>query len=79
VKNDARVRADKRSHQLQWPNLNNYGTEFFRLACERDLEGIVAKLKHAGYGERWYKIRNPGYSQCEGRREMCEKKQAAHA
>jgi bifunctional non-homologous end joining protein LigD len=50
------------------------GVEFFRLACERDLEGIVAKLKHGVYGERWYKIRNPHYSQYEGRRELFEKR-----
>ena len=44
------------------------GVEFFRLTCERDLEGIVAKLKHGSYGHGWFKIRNPSYSQCEGRR-----------
>jgi ATP-dependent DNA ligase len=49
-----------------------YGVEFFRLACELDLEGIVAKAKHAAYGEKWFKIRNPGYSQYEGRRELFE-------
>jgi ATP-dependent DNA ligase len=50
------------------------GVEFFRLACERDLEGIVARLKHWRYGEGWFKIRNPGYSQREGRRELFERK-----
>ena len=49
----------------------------FRLTCERDLEGIVARLKHGPYGERWYKIRNPIYSQYEGRRELFEKRMAA--
>jgi len=33
------------------------GIQFYRLACEQDLEGIVAKLKHGAYG--WCKIRNP--------------------
>jgi bifunctional non-homologous end joining protein LigD len=37
------------------------GAAFFRLVCEQDLEGIVAKLKHGTYGEGWFKIRNPGY------------------
>jgi hypothetical protein len=41
--------------------------EFFRLTCERDLEGIAAKLKHGRYGEGWFKIRSPKYSQREGR------------
>jgi len=50
------------------------GKEFYRLACEQDLEGIVAKLKHGTYGEGWFKIRNPRYSQYEGRRELFEKK-----
>jgi ATP-dependent DNA ligase len=51
------------------------GLEFFRLTCEQDLEGMVAKLKHGRYGEGWYKIRNPRYSQREGRRELFEKRQ----
>jgi ATP-dependent DNA ligase len=36
------------------------GIGFFRLTCERDLEGVVAKLKRWRYGEGWFKIRNPG-------------------
>jgi ATP-dependent DNA ligase len=52
------------------------GIDFYRLACEQDLEGIVAKLKHGAYGEGWFKIRNPRYSQYEGRRELFEKKRA---
>ena len=51
----------------------------FRLACEQDLEGIVAKFRDGAYGEGWYKIRNPGYSQYEGRRELFEKKRVATA
>jgi bifunctional non-homologous end joining protein LigD len=60
-------------------HIKRTGIEFFRLACEQDLEGIVAKLKHGPYGKRWYKIRNPRYSQYEGRRELFEKKRAARA
>lgn len=52
---------------------------FYRLTCEQDLEGIVAKRKHGAYGEGWFKIRNPRYSQYEGRRELFEKKRAAGA
>jgi ATP-dependent DNA ligase len=44
------------------------GVEFFRLARDRDLEGIVAKHRDGAYREGWYKIRNPRYSQYEGRR-----------
>ena len=50
------------------------GAAFFRLVCQQDLEGVVAKLKHGAYGEGWFKIRNPGYSQYEGRRELFEKR-----
>jgi hypothetical protein len=46
----------------------------FSLACERDLERIVAKLKHGRYGEGWFKIRDPHYSQYDGRRELFEKR-----
>lgn len=59
--------------------IDGQGCEFYRLTCERDLEGIVAKRKHGSYGEGWFKIRNPRYSQYEGRRELFEKKRAAVA
>lgn len=54
------------------------GTDLFRLACDLDLEGIVAKLKYAPYGEvngrtSWLKIKNPNYSQAEGRHELFER------
>jgi bifunctional non-homologous end joining protein LigD len=54
-------------------HIERNGVEFFRLTCEQDLEGIVAKLKHGRYGEGWFKIRNPKYSQLEGRRELFER------
>ena len=60
-------------------HLDGQGCAFYRLTCERDLEGIVAKRKHGAYGEGWFKIRNPRYSQYEGRRELFEKKHAAGA
>lgn len=62
------------SVMLYAKHIERHGIEFFRLACEQDLEGIVAKLKHAAYGEGWFKIRNPHYSQYEGRRELFEKR-----
>lgn len=58
-------------------HIERTGTDFFRLACEQDLEGIVAKLKHGAYGDGWFKIRNPRYSQYEGRREFFEKRAVA--
>ena len=50
------------------------GCDLFRLICEQDLEGVVAKRRDAAYGEQWFKIRNPNYSQYEGRRELFEKR-----
>ena len=44
-------------------HIERTGMEFFRVGCEQDLEGIVAKAKHGAYGEKWFKIRNPRSSQ----------------
>ncbi len=46
--------------------------------CELDLEGVVAKNRHAPYvTERdqstWFKIRNREYSQMVGREELFER------
>jgi bifunctional non-homologous end joining protein LigD len=51
------------------------GHKLFELMCAHDLEGIVAKrLKDPyGPGARWLKIKNPGYSQNEGRRELFDR------
>jgi ATP-dependent DNA ligase len=49
--------------------------EFFRKVCELDLEGIVAKRKNGPLsrgGTPWLKIRNPKYTQKEGRQELFE-------
>jgi len=48
------------------------GRRLFELMCAHDLEGIVAKRLTDGYSSRvrWLKIKNPAYSQNEGRREL---------
>jgi ATP-dependent DNA ligase len=49
------------------------GKLLFEEVCERNLEGIVAKRKAGVYTEHgWLKIKNPNYSQSEGRHEMFE-------
>lgn len=55
-----------------------HGVEFFHNACEVDLEGIVAKRKTAPYKSttRWIKVRNPNYSQKEGRRELLDSRRS---
>jgi len=51
------------------------GHKLFKLMCVNDLEGIVAKRLTDSYrpSVRWLKIKNPSYSQNEGRRELFEK------
>jgi bifunctional non-homologous end joining protein LigD len=48
------------------------GCELYELVCAHDLEGIVAKRLADPYGPRtrWLKIKNPDYSQAEGRGEL---------
>jgi hypothetical protein len=40
--------------------------------CERNLEGVVAKRKYGTYAtvSGWLKIKNPNYTQAEGRHEL---------
>ncbi len=52
------------------------GESLFHLACDNDLEGIVAKRKFDPYIENqasWLKIRNAAYTQWEGREELFER------
>ena len=48
------------------------GCELFALICAHDLEGIVAKRLADRYQPRvrWLKIKNPDYTQQEGRRDL---------
>ena len=49
------------------------GELLFQEVCERNLEGIVCKRRMGVYAEHgWLKIKNPNYSQSEGRQEMFE-------
>ena len=48
------------------------GVECFHAVCERDREGIVAKLAQSPYRRLhgrspWVKVRNPNYTQIDGR------------
>jgi bifunctional non-homologous end joining protein LigD len=51
------------------------GRELFEAACRLDLEGIVAKAQDGVYSDEtpWYKMKNPTYTQAEGRRELFER------
>jgi len=57
-------------------HIEGRGKQFFKEVCERDLEGIVAKRKLSFYkddGTGWLKIKNPKYSQAEGRHKLLKK------
>ena len=62
---------------LYCDHIENDGERLFRLACENDLEGIVAKQKYAPYLSEqettWFKIRNRDYSQWVGREDLFER------
>ena len=63
------------SRILFTPHLDGQGIRLFHEACKIDLEGIVAKKKDAPYysDERhaaWIKIKNPKYTQIQGRHEL---------
>jgi bifunctional non-homologous end joining protein LigD len=60
------------------------GVRLFQLACEHDVEGVVAKPKRSGYRltrERspWLKIKNVDYSQARDRFELLEDRRARRA
>ena|SRR5436190_11111975 len=69
---DREPRALRGSHRRS-------GKNFFDLACAEDLEGIVRKWKFGTYRAdgaqtSWVKIKNPNYSQAEGRGELFQKR-----
>jgi hypothetical protein len=56
------------------------GQPLFQLACEYDLEGIVAKCKSEPYltgHANWQKIRNTNYSQWAGQEELFERERGS--
>ena len=59
-------------------HVTQQGRSFYQQACALDLEGIVAKLASAPYRpttpRHWIKIKNPAYSQGEGRHELFDKR-----
>ncbi len=48
------------------------GVDLFNEVCQRNLEGVVAKRKTGKYATAsgWLKIKNPNYTQSEGRHEL---------
>ena len=57
------------------PHVRGRGSELFRLACELDLEGVVAKwapspYRLVGEGSPWLKIKNREYTPAHDRHEL---------
>jgi bifunctional non-homologous end joining protein LigD len=66
-----RILPSRSPHVLYVDHSRGNGTALYRLACQLDLEGIVAKRADSRYedtpnGRNWIKIKNPAYSQKEG-------------
>jgi bifunctional non-homologous end joining protein LigD len=59
------------SEILYAQHVEGSGKLLFEEVCERNLEGIVAKRRMGTYAEHgWLKIKNPKYTQVEGRHDM---------
>jgi ATP-dependent DNA ligase len=61
-------------------HLERRGCGLYQAACERDLDGIVAKWAKGRYHTdgvhtSWIKIKNPTYSYMTGRRELFDRRQ----
>jgi bifunctional non-homologous end joining protein LigD len=71
------------SRLLYCDHIEERGCDLFSLACEHDLEGIVAKHKSGLYifddsDTTWFKIRNRTYTQIVGREERFERLERPH-
>jgi bifunctional non-homologous end joining protein LigD len=69
------IRKDSRSRLRFLGHVRGRGQELYAAACTRDTEGIVAKWTRGTYytdGTKtsWIKVKNPTYSQAEGRHEF---------
>ena len=77
----ARIMPRVESRLMYLDSIPARGRRLFELACEHDLEGIVAKWSKGiyqcdGRATSWLKIKNPAYSQMEGRHELFQRKPA---
>jgi len=67
------VKKSKCRELLYAHHIEKDGVALFEAICAKDLEGIVAKRKNGIYrndGKEWMKIKNPHYSQAEGRQNL---------
>jgi ATP-dependent DNA ligase len=66
------VTESKNPLLLYADHIDQYGSDFFRMICAKNLEGVVAKHQESRYDSsaKWIKIKNPNYTQAEGRHEL---------
>jgi len=70
-----RLLSSRSAHVLYVDHAKGAGQRLYELACELHLEGIVAKRADSPYKEdarnpHWVKIKNPAYSQKDGRGDL---------
>jgi bifunctional non-homologous end joining protein LigD len=71
-----RLTERRRGRLLYVDHLLEQGCSLYEIACQWNLEGIIAKRKVSLYtatkkpSRTWLKIKNPNYSQAKGRKEM---------
>jgi bifunctional non-homologous end joining protein LigD len=73
-----RILPPRSAHLLYVCHLKGKGRWLYQRVCELDLEGIVAKHGASVYQDArsrdlWIKIKNPNYSQNEGRKEWFDR------
>src|SRR6185503_10761037 len=73
-----RILPSRSAHVLYVRHLKGKGRWLYGRVCELDLEGVVAKHGASPYQDRlsrnsWIKIKNPDYSQKEGRSECFDR------
>ncbi|MGB9509850.1 MAG: hypothetical protein WBQ91_26965, partial [Candidatus Acidiferrum sp.] len=71
------IRTNKLERIIYAQHVEGNAKLLFEEICNNDLEGIVAKRKHGIYKSNsigWLKIKNPKYSQAEGRHDLFKRK-----
>jgi bifunctional non-homologous end joining protein LigD len=75
------IRGGKHSRLMYADHVKSRGCDLFGKICGLDLEGIVAKHKDGLYSPsaKWIKVKNPRYTQGDGRQELFERRLSATA
>ena len=74
-----RVIPGQPSPVLYVDHVAHAGVDLYQAVCARDMEGIVAKRADGTYTPEtttWVKIKNPAYSQAEGRADLFDARAA---